>query len=152
MYPLVLGTVVLALSVLSDTVSAGNLPRQTTQYSNTTSSGGSNPVSLSRTPTGSAVTGVITPPPCCWIFGGEQAVDVNYWWTNTANETIATVITTYLQYRDTFVVANSTTLCKPKNKTFSSYGPWGANFNQYSPSGLTGVPTDLIPSQVLGAG
>ncbi|KAI5364973.1 hypothetical protein Slin15195_G045110 [Septoria linicola] len=44
---------------------------------------------------------------CCYIY--PRAVGINTWWTSSVDVTVATVITTWLQYNNTIVPGNVTT-------------------------------------------
>jgi hypothetical protein len=89
------------------------------------------------------------PPPCCWVAGGSQAVSFNTWYNETYTDTVATAVTTFLQYHDTMVVANSST--RYANATWSGFGLVGGNFNWYG-SVLPSVSTDLIPTWLMDTG
>lgn len=51
-----------------------------------------------------------------------MAVGLNRWWTSSIDVTAATVITTFHQYNNTIIAANSTTLYPASNKSSISYG------------------------------
>ena len=120
-------------------------PRQTALTNSTTST-----TSLTGTTTSSASGTSITPPPCCWVYGAVQAVSYNTWYTdNTYSEVVATVISTVLVYEDTTITANYST--RYANATWTEFGLY--NFNNI-PSTLSvpGVPTDLVPNELMHIG
>lgn len=49
-------------------------------------------------------------PPCCWVYGGSFAININSWWTSTWSIPVATEVQTLLSYPDSIVTANSTTI------------------------------------------
>ncbi|KAK5113457.1 hypothetical protein LTR85_010885 [Meristemomyces frigidus] len=57
---------------------------------------------------------------CCYLY--PQGVGVNTWWSSI-NLTVATVITTWLQYNNTLIPGNSTTITATENLT-SIYGTY----------------------------
>ncbi|KAM3417611.1 hypothetical protein BST61_g5847 [Cercospora zeina] len=68
-----------------------------TKATNTTTSLGS---TTTPAPTSEAET-------CCYIY--PHGVGINTWWTSSVDLTVATVITTWLQYNNTLIPGNSTT-------------------------------------------
>ncbi|KAF2212091.1 hypothetical protein CERZMDRAFT_106301 [Cercospora zeae-maydis SCOH1-5] len=68
-----------------------------TKATNTTTGLGS---TTTTAPTSDAET-------CCYIY--PHGVGINTWWTSSVDLTVATVITTWLQYNNTLVPGNSTT-------------------------------------------
>jgi hypothetical protein len=121
-------------------------PHQTlSSFANTTTTTAR---SATTTNTGAA----ITPPPCCWFIGGNAAVEFNSWYNQTQYQTVATVVTTILQYDDTTIVANSST--RTANSTFDNFGLYGGdNGNgQTYVTALPSLPTDILPGNVLGYG
>lgn len=137
---------------LAPTVVSQLLPRQT-PFNNETSS-----TSKVNSGTGTAPAPSFTrPPPCCWVIGGTQAVGLDGWWTTSAEETVATVITNYAYYNGTnsTSVLNSTTIYAPANATFasSSYGFYPASGVATSPiTAPFALPTNLIPNFLAGIG
>ncbi|KAK6429310.1 hypothetical protein LTR95_014541 [Oleoguttula sp. CCFEE 5521] len=82
---------------------------------------------------------------CCYIV--NYAIGVNSWYTNTANITVATAITKWIQYDDTVVVDEVTTVYDPSaTAIFGKYdqGSIGEN-NAY-----TTIPFETILSTESG--
>ncbi|KAI9696673.1 MAG: hypothetical protein M1820_008047 [Bogoriella megaspora] len=94
---------------------------------------------------------------CCEVVA--TGVALNEWWTSSYDITVATVITNYIQYNNTVLVGNVTTLHNPKASSvvlgssgyYTTTDLYGLFINQAggcqfcSPS-LTGVPTTLAPN------
>ncbi|KAI9711698.1 MAG: hypothetical protein M1820_001842 [Bogoriella megaspora] len=84
-----------------------------------------------------AATVVMTPAPTCCVVR-VNSVRFNYWWSTSYEVTVATVITNYVQYRDTVLLGNVTTVYN-HSATSDLYG--ASHFRL-----LPGVPTDLASS------
>ncbi|OQO14906.1 hypothetical protein B0A48_00288 [Cryoendolithus antarcticus] len=107
-----------------------------------------NTTSLSRSASSSAPTispdPITSDNPCAGVSGtcydcGISALNIglNSWWTSTYDLTIATEITHYLQYDDTIVVGNVSTIFIPSATQILGYNYW-------SPSTIApGLPVSL---------
>nr|OQO23027.1 hypothetical protein B0A51_08772 [Rachicladosporium sp. CCFEE 5018] len=107
-----------------------------------------NTTSLSRSASSSAPTinpdPITSDNPCAGVSGtcydcGISALNIglNSWWTSTYDLTIATEITHYLQYYDTIVVGNVSTIFIPSATQILGYNYW-------SPSTIApGLPVSL---------
>ncbi|KAI9659022.1 MAG: hypothetical protein M1821_001982 [Bathelium mastoideum] len=105
-------------------------PRQTIAPSNATIT--STPASSSGLQ--NATNPATTPSPTCCAVAGD-GVALNLWWTSSLEVTVATVITNYIQYNNTVLPGNMTTIYN-HNATSDLYG-------FYSIYSLSGVPTTL---------
>jgi hypothetical protein len=122
--------------------------RQTAQYANTTTV-----PDHSSTITASASPSITGPPPCCWLAGGTWAVGLLRWHDTTYTVTTATVVTTFLRYgNNSAAIANSTTLTRPRNETFTNYGIYDNGGNVGYRVTITypvSIPTDIIADGLL---
>lgn len=135
----------------SSLVSAHVYPRQTTF----------NNITVSSTTT--SYLSIHTPPPCCWILAGEQAVGLNKWYSSSAENVVgmvrynpasalltlilclATVITTYIRENNgSAVPANSTTIYVQNATNYPTYGTYGPYPTQPWVA-VPGVPATLLP-------
>ncbi|KAK5714930.1 hypothetical protein LTR15_010346 [Elasticomyces elasticus] len=80
---------------------------------------------------------------CCYII--NDSVGVNTWYTNTANITIATAVTHWLQYNDTIVPANTSIIHVP-NAT-NLYGQYAQSANDHPYTTLP--PVVITDTQTL---
>ncbi|KAK4949389.1 hypothetical protein LTR10_012007 [Elasticomyces elasticus] len=135
-----------AFSILLTSVANAQIfPRQTSvPFGN-----GSSSASLISGATGSITASppATTPPPCCWVIAGSLAVGFGRWWSSSAVETVATVITNYMRNNYTTILLNSSTIYKPANETFaaSSYSFYLAG--EFLDSAITSpiaIPTNLL--------
>lgn len=83
----------------------------------------------------SATTSAPSVSTCCYLW--PAAVGVNTWWSSSANLTTATVITTWIQYNNTIVPGNSTTIYVSNATSF--YGSMGGGL--YETYTEVGPPT-----------
>lgn len=67
---------------------------------------------------------------------------LNTWWPGGFNQTVATAVTTYLQYDNIIIAANSSILTA--NYSSISQGAYGANIFP-TVANLPGIPTNLVP-------
>ncbi|KAI9685582.1 MAG: hypothetical protein M1822_004440 [Bathelium mastoideum] len=117
------------------------------------------PISSSKTP--SNTSSASTSKFCCEVIA--TSVAFNEWWTSSYEVTVATVITTYLQYDDKLIPANSTTIYNTSatsvilggDITTDLYGLFldfpglsGPLPPEFYPPILPGVPTDLAPNDL----
>lgn len=82
-------------------------------------------------------------------------VGVHTWWPSSVDVTVATVITTWLQYNNTIIPSNSTVKQASRSAT-ACYGTWAAQPDEaihvngggpeceYNPFTEQGLPTDLL--------
>ncbi|KAK5726722.1 hypothetical protein LTR15_002610 [Elasticomyces elasticus] len=135
-----------AFSILLTSVANAQIfPRQTTvPFGN-----GSSSATLISGATGSITASppATTPPPCCWVIAGSLAVGFGRWWSSSAVETVATVVTNYMRNNYTTILLNSSTIYKPANETFaaSSYSFYLAG--EFLDSAITSpiaIPTNLL--------
>ncbi|KAK5708304.1 hypothetical protein LTR97_000844 [Elasticomyces elasticus] len=131
--------------LLTSIANAQIFPRQTSvPFGN-----GSSSATLASSATGEITTSppTTTPPPCCWVIAGSLAVGFGRWWSSSAVETVATVVTNYMRNNYTTILLNSSTIYKPANETFaaSSYSFYfaGEFFNSALTSPIV-VPTNLL--------
>ncbi|KAK4898620.1 hypothetical protein LTR27_003792 [Elasticomyces elasticus] len=131
--------------LLTSVANAQIFPRQT----NVPFGNGSSSATLTSSATSAATTSppATTPPPCCWVIAGSLAVGFGRWWSSSAVETVATVVTNYMRNNYTTILLNSSTIYEPANETFaaSSYNFYFAA--EFVNSALTSpivVPTNLL--------
>ncbi|KAK3624583.1 hypothetical protein LTR56_020930 [Elasticomyces elasticus] len=131
--------------LLTSIANAQTFPRQTSvPFGN-----GSSNATLISGATGSITASLpaTTPPPCCWVIAGSLAVGFGRWWSSSAVETVATVVTNYMRNNYTTIFLNSSTIYKPANETFaaSSYSFYLAG--EFLDSAITSpiaIPTNLL--------
>ncbi|CAK1366171.1 unnamed protein product [Cercospora beticola] len=118
----------------------------TTSSSPATAASLSLPSATKATNTTTSIRSTTTAPPkseaetCCYIY--PHGVGINTWWTSSVDLTVATVITTWLQYNNTLVPGNSTT--KTVINATEFYGAHHMQSLEYtlSPISATATTTD----------
>ncbi|KAK3628898.1 hypothetical protein LTR56_018383 [Elasticomyces elasticus] len=136
----------LAVTILVTSVASVQVfPRQTSvPFGN-----GSSSATLITGATGSMTTSppATTPPPCCWVIAGSLAVGIGRWWSSSAVETVATVVTNYMRNNYTTILLNSSTIYRPANETFAarSYSFYfAAEFVNSALTSPIAIPTNLL--------
>ncbi|KAM3416304.1 hypothetical protein BST61_g7910 [Cercospora zeina] len=97
-----------------------------------------------------------TAPPCCYFAGWvvERVIGVrgNFWYTETAVQTVATVVSTILDYGDREEVANVSTNYVPEDALYTRFGQYGIRTVVFGDEVLSvnselealGIPSTLI--------
>ncbi|KAF2214047.1 hypothetical protein CERZMDRAFT_117161 [Cercospora zeae-maydis SCOH1-5] len=101
-------------------------------------------------------SGSTTAPPCCYFAGWvvERVIGVrgNFWYTESAVQTVATVVSTILDYGDREEVANVSTRYIPADALYTRFGEYGIRTMVFGNEVLSvnselealGIPSTLI--------